>query len=67
MKVGTPLGTYPFELRGIERRAEGIAIIGIVAGMESSLVIEPADVAKVLALAAPLAGVLLITRRRRHL
>jgi hypothetical protein len=65
VKVGTPLGTYPLELRGVERREEGIAIVGIVAGMESSLVIEAADLAKLAAFAIPAAGALLIARRRR--
>jgi hypothetical protein len=66
MKVGTPLGTYPLELRGVERRADGLALVGIVAGMESSLVIEPADLAKLAAAVAPLALVLLARRRSRR-
>jgi hypothetical protein len=46
MKVGTPLGEYPFEFRRIERRPGGLAIVGIVAGLESSVVLGREDVAK---------------------
>ena len=43
MKVGTPLGSYPFEFRRFERRDEGLAIVGLVAGLESSVVLEATD------------------------
>jgi hypothetical protein len=43
VKVETPLGSYPFEYRGLERREDGLAITGMVAGLRSSVVIETAD------------------------
>jgi hypothetical protein len=68
MKVGTPFGEFPFEYRRIERRDDGIAIIGTVAGLESSVVFGQDDAlraAKLLAVPAGLALVLLL-RSRRH-
>ena len=44
MKVGTPFGEFPFELRRFERRGRGVAAVGTVAGIESSVVIGPEDV-----------------------
>jgi hypothetical protein len=67
MKVGTPFGEFPFEFRRVERREGGVAIVGIVAGLESSVVAGPEDLAGVARKLAPfialafLAGVL---RRR---
>jgi hypothetical protein len=43
VKVVTPLGSYRFEFRRIERREGGIAISGTVAGLRSSVVLEPSD------------------------
>ena len=43
MKVGTPLGEYPFEFRRVERRSGSIAVVGIVAGLESSVVLDRDD------------------------
>jgi hypothetical protein len=56
VKVNTPLGEYPFEFRGIERRGPTIVISGTVAGLESSAVLGRDDlVAAVKALAPALA------------
>jgi hypothetical protein len=68
MKVGTPFGEFPFEYRRIERRDDGVAIIGTVAGLESSVVFGQDDAlraAKLLAVPAGLALVLLARSRRR--
>lgn len=67
MKVGTPLGTYPFEFRRLERREGGIAIVGLVAGMESSVVLGSEDLGMALRrLGPPLAAaVFLLALRRR--
>jgi hypothetical protein len=68
MKVGTPFGEFPFEYRRIERRDDGVAIIGTVAGIESSVVFGQDDAlraAKLLAVPAGLALVLLARSRRR--
>ncbi len=44
MKVGTPFGEYPFVYRRVERRPEGeVAVIGTVAGIESSVVLDRDD------------------------
>ena len=68
MRVGTPLGEYPFEFRRVERRGRGVAIVGNLAGFESSVVLEPEDAVTVLKRAAlPLAAaaLLLAFARRR--
>ena len=43
MKVGTPFGEFPFEYRRVERRESGVAVIGTVAGLESSVVFDRTD------------------------
>jgi hypothetical protein len=58
MKVGTPFGEYPFVYRRVERRDGEIAIVGTVAGVDSSVVFDRGDFAqigKALAVAAALA------------
>jgi hypothetical protein len=68
VKVGTPLGEYPFEFRRIERRGSGVVLVGLVAGMESSVVLGPEDLRAALRrFGLPLAavGLLLALRRRR--
>jgi hypothetical protein len=56
MEVNTPLGTYPFEFRGIERRGATLVVSGTVAGLESSAVLGKEDLAAALKLAAPAIG-----------
>jgi hypothetical protein len=68
MKVGTPFGEFPFEYRRIERRADGVAIVGQVAGVESAVVFDRSDAlraAKVLAVPAAALTLALIARTRR--
>jgi hypothetical protein len=67
VKVGTPLGEYPFEFRRLERRGGGLAVVGIVAGLESSLLVDREDLAGVARrLLVPLAiGAGLLAYRRR--
>ena len=65
MKVGTPFGEFPFEYRRVERRAGGIAIVGKVAGLDSSVVFDQDDArraVKVLAVPAAIALVLLLRK-----
>lgn len=68
MKVGTPFGEFPFEFRRVERRADSIAIVGKVAGLDSSVVFDHTDArraAKVL-LVPVAVGVVLAARGRRR-
>lgn len=69
VKVGTPFGEFPFVYRRLERRPDGVAIVGTVAGVDSRVVLELDDarrVAIVLAVPAAAATLLLLTRRRRR-
>jgi hypothetical protein len=43
MKVGTPFGEYPFVYRRLERRDGEVAIVGTVAGVDSSVVFDRDD------------------------
>lgn len=68
MRVGTPFGEFPFQYRRLERRADGLAIIGTVAGIESTVVLDKDDArraAKALAVPAAAALLLLAARSRR--
>jgi hypothetical protein len=70
VKVNTPLGEYPFEFRGIERRGGTLVISGTVAGLESSAVLGEEDLAAVAKVVAPALGALtlaaLAVRRARR-
>jgi hypothetical protein len=70
MKVNTPLGTYPFEFRGVERRGATVVISGTVAGLESSAVLDRTDLAAAAKKVAPALGALalaaLALRRARR-
>jgi hypothetical protein len=66
MKVGTPFGEYPFVYRKVERRNGEIAIVGTVAGVDSSVVFGRDDalqVVKVLGGAAVVAVLIRALRR----
>jgi hypothetical protein len=68
MKVGTPFGEFPFEYRRVERREDGLAIVGTVAGVESAVVLDRTDArqaAKALAVPAAVLTLVLIARSRR--
>jgi hypothetical protein len=65
VKVASPLGEYPFLFRRLERREGGVALVGTVAGIESSLVFDRDDLrAAARILARPLAAVLLLAAWR---
>lgn len=70
MKVASPIGEYPFVFQKLERREGGVAIIGTMAGIEASVLLDADDLrAAAKKLAAPLAAAaILITwrSRRRH-
>jgi hypothetical protein len=62
MKVGTPFGEYPFVYRKVERRDGELAIVGTVAGVDSSVVFGRDDAVKAgTALAA--AAILVVAAR----
>jgi hypothetical protein len=66
MKVGTPFGEYPFVYRRVERREGEIAIVGTVAGVDSSVAFGRDDAlgaAKVLGAVAVLAVAVAALRR----
>ncbi|MGH2937323.1 MAG: hypothetical protein ACRDPE_04295 [Solirubrobacterales bacterium] len=68
MRVGTPFGEYPFEYRRVERRPDGIAVVGTVAGIDSTVVLDKDDAkraAKVLVVPAVAAALLFVVRARR--
>ncbi|HTT94652.1 MAG TPA: hypothetical protein VMF55_08260 [Solirubrobacterales bacterium] len=66
MKVGTPFGEFPFEYRRVERRRDGIAIVGLVAGLESKVVFDESDARRALISAGVLAAASLLLAARAH-
>jgi hypothetical protein len=64
VKVGTPFGEYPFVYRRIERRDGELAIVGTVAGVDSSVVLDRDDA---LAAAKLLAGAVIVVVAARAL
>jgi hypothetical protein len=66
VRVGTPLGEYPFEFRRVERRRQSVAIVGIVAGLESSVIVDKEDVGLLVRrVALPIGAVALFLAYRR--
>ncbi|HKZ14687.1 MAG TPA: hypothetical protein VJL81_12670 [Solirubrobacterales bacterium] len=66
MKVGTPFGEFPFVYRRVERRDGEVAVIGTVAGVESSVVFDRDDALRAgKALGAAVALLALIRALRR--
>ena len=67
MKIGTPFGEFPFVYRKIERREDGVAIVGTVAGVDSRVVFDHGDMRRAaIALGVPVAAgaaLLLLARR----
>jgi hypothetical protein len=45
VKIKTPLGEFPFEFSRVERRDDGIAVVGTVAGLESVVTFDRDDLA----------------------
>jgi hypothetical protein len=67
MKIATPLGEYPFVFQRLERRGRGVAVVGTVAGLESSVVLGSEDLEGLLKRAAlPLAAAALLVAYRRR-
>jgi hypothetical protein len=65
VKIGTPFGEFPFVYRRIERREDGVAVVGTVAGVDSRVVLETEDAKKAaLFVGVPLAVTALLLRAR---
>jgi hypothetical protein len=65
VKIGTPFGEFPFVYRRIERREDGVAIVGTVAGVDSRVVFDVDDGRRAaLVLGIPVAAALLLLARR---
>jgi hypothetical protein len=67
MKVISPFGEYPFQFRRLERRGATVVVLGTVAGVESGIVLDAADLraaAKVTAAATALAAAVALLARR---
>jgi hypothetical protein len=66
MRISTPFGEYPFAYRRVERREDGVAILGTVAGVDSAVIFDRSDARRALkVLAVPAAAALLLLVRRR--
>jgi hypothetical protein len=66
VKVNTPLGEYPFEFRGVERRGATVVISGTVAGLQSSAVLDRTDLAAAAKKVAPALGALTLAAIALH-
>ncbi|MBS1677344.1 MAG: hypothetical protein JST08_08155 [Actinobacteria bacterium] len=69
MRVGTPFGEYPFQYRRLERRPDGLAVVGTVAGIDSTVVFDKEDArraAKALAVPAAVVALLALARTARR-
>ena len=66
MKVGTPFGEYPFVYRRVERRDGEVAVIGTVAGVESSVVFDRDDALRAGKALGALAALLVLIRALRR-
>jgi hypothetical protein len=65
VKIGTPFGEFHFVYRRIERREDGVAIVGTVAGVDSRVVFDKDDGRRAaLVLGIPAAAALLLLARR---
>lgn len=66
MKIGTPFGEFPFVYKRIERREDGVAIVGTVAGVDSRVVFDGDDARRAAIVAGiPAAAVALVLLARR--
>jgi hypothetical protein len=69
VKIGTPFGEFPFVYRRIERRDDGVAIVGTVAGVDSRVVFDKDDAKRgAIVLGVPIAALaaLALARSRRR-
>ena len=65
MKIGTPFGEFPFVYRRIERRPDGVAVVGTVAGVDSRVVFDREDARRAaIVLGVPAAAAIVLVARR---
>jgi hypothetical protein len=62
MRVKSPVGDYDYRVTGVRLGREGLELDGSLGQWQTTMVVEPKDVAKALAVLVPL--VVLVTRRR---
>jgi hypothetical protein len=67
MRVISPFGEFPFSFSRIERRGSDVVLLGTMVGIESGLVLERRDLAKLgggaAATAALIAAAIVLNRR----
>jgi hypothetical protein len=67
VKVISPLGEFPLAFRRLERHEDGVAVVAMVAGIESSVIVEIRDLGRFAkCLAGPLVLALLLGAWRRR-
>jgi hypothetical protein len=62
MRVKSPVGEYDYRVTAMRIGRQGLEIDGSLGQWQTTMVLEPKDLAKALAVVVPLA--LLLTRRR---
>ena len=62
MRIKSPVGEYDYRVTAVRVRREGLEIDGSLGQWKTTMVVEPKDVAKALAVLVPIA--VLVIRRR---
>jgi hypothetical protein len=62
MRIKSPVGEYEYQVTALRLGREGLEIDGSLGQWQTTMVVEPKDLAKALAVIVPLA--LLVSRRR---
>jgi hypothetical protein len=64
MRIKSPVGEYDYEVTGVRLGREGLEIDGSLGQWKTTLVVEPKELAKALAVVIVPAAAVLLTRRR---
>jgi hypothetical protein len=62
MRIKSPVGEYEYRVTALRLGREGLEVDGSLGQWQTTMVVEPKDLAKALAVIVPLA--LLVSRRR---
>jgi hypothetical protein len=62
MRIKSPVGEYDYRVTGMRLGREGLEIDGSLGQWQTTMVLQPKDLAKAVAVVVPVA--LLLTRRR---